>query len=84
MLSALNNKCVNCVENNKHTTVMADFGFALSVNKLKTYATVAQLAERLIRNQQVGGSIPPSSPKSPNGDFLFAITLLINYNPIKF
>ena len=28
-----------------------------------TYATVAQLVEQLIRNQQVGGSSPPSSSK---------------------
>ena len=28
------------------------------------YATVAQLVEQLIRNQQVGGSSPPSSSKN--------------------
>ncbi len=31
-------------------------------------ATVAQLVEQLIRNQQVGGSSPPSSSKPPIGN----------------
>ena len=37
-------------------------GRAKTNHKTK-YATVAQLVEQLIRNQQVGGSSPPSSSK---------------------
>lgn len=35
-------------------------------NNRVQFATVAQLVEQLIRNQQVGGSSPPSSSKLKN------------------
>ena len=35
----------------------------IRVNSTIQYATVAQSVEQLIRNQQVGGSSPPSSSK---------------------
>ena len=36
------------------------------VNKIFFHATVAQLVEQLIRNQQVGGSSPPTSSINPD------------------
>ncbi len=46
-------------------------------NNLSTYATVAQLVEQLIRNQQVAGSNPASSSKKQTafrGGLFFVIT----------
>ena len=53
-----------CVNYNalRHTAVLLAADIHLYILH---FATVAQLVEQLIRNQQVGGSSPPSSSKTP-------------------
>ena len=46
-----------------------------AAGRTKSYATVAQLVEQLIRNQQVGGSSPPSSSKENRVAACFAVFL---------
>ena len=46
-------------------------------NNLSTYATVAQLVEQLIRNQQVAGSNPASSSKNAATAYAVAAFLSI-------
>ncbi len=51
-------------------------------SNLSTYATVAQLVEQLIRNQQVAGSNPASSSK--NAATAYAVAAFLSIFPLFF
>ena len=78
-IEAVRSRCADspCRRYGKRLWLASAFRLSLDAAKIEAqpletteYATVAQLVEQLIRNQQVGGSSPPSSSKNLHTGFV--------------
>ena len=78
-IEAVRSRCADppCRLYGKRLWLASAFRLSLDAAKIEAqpletteYATVAQLVEQLIRNQQVGGSSPPSSSKNLHTGFV--------------